>query len=70
MKIVIYVLVKFRNLARICLSVRTNSYRQTRTNPAHGRILCGLFYDLLNYLFLFGIKYLIGLCFENNKMQM
>lgn len=71
-KIFIYVFVKFRNLARICLLVWTNSYRQTRTNPAHGRILSGVFYDLLNYLFLFGIKYFIGLYFENytSIMQM
>lgn len=59
MKICIYVFVKFRNFARNCLSVWTNTYRQTRTNPAHGRILSGVFYDLLNYLFLFGIKYFL-----------
>lgn len=70
MKFVIYVFVKFRNLARICLSVWTNSYRQTRTNPVDGRILCGVFYDLLNYLFLFGMKYFFGLYFENYIMQM
>lgn len=68
--IFIYVFVKFINLARICLSVWTNSYRQTRTNPAHGRILSGVFYDSLNYLFLFGIKYFIGLYFGNYIMQM
>lgn len=33
MEIVIYMFVKFGNLARICLSVWTNSYRQTRANP-------------------------------------
>lgn len=70
MKCVIYVFVKFCNLARICLSVWTNSYRQTRTNPVDGRILCGVFYDLLNYLFLFGLKYFFRFYFENYIMQM